>query len=128
LNARKSFYLFIKSCVKLGGCTIVWYVYVIHFGSPYKHAKHYTGIAKNPKERLKEHLTGSGSRLMDAVRKTAIPVVMYVLQEFDDFHEAHLREKQLKAWKKASQYCPMCKHATRQQYLRKLTLQLEKAA
>ena len=32
-----------------------WKVYVIHFDKPYKHAKHYTGIAIDVDKRMKEH-------------------------------------------------------------------------
>jgi predicted GIY-YIG superfamily endonuclease len=48
-------------------------VYLICFERPYKHARHYMGwTARSIEERIAEHMTGKGSRLMAAVVNAGI--------------------------------------------------------
>jgi len=51
-------------------------VYVLHFASPYHHARHYIGFAadSNATRRLREHVTGQGSPLVAAVVAAGIGV------------------------------------------------------
>ena len=47
-------------------------VYLLHFDRPYKHARHYTGVATQVVRRLRHHQTGSGARLMQVVTEAGI--------------------------------------------------------
>jgi predicted GIY-YIG superfamily endonuclease len=48
-------------------------VYLIHFATPYKHARHYLGVASNLEARLHHHQAGTGARLMKVVSEAGIP-------------------------------------------------------
>lgn len=87
-----------------------WKVYVIHFDKPYKHAKHYTGIAKNVPKRMKEHRGGYGARLLQVLKENNIGFKFAILKTYDNFSEAKAEEKRLKTKvKKPQRYCPFCK-------------------
>lgn len=87
-----------------------WKVYCIHFDKPYKHAKHYTGIAINVEERMKEHRSGRGSRLLAVLKENNIGFSYSVIGEYPDYSTAKAEEKRLKdKVKKAERYCPICK-------------------
>jgi len=87
-----------------------WKVYVIHFNQPYRHAKHYTGIAKNIKSRMREHASGNGARLLQVLKENNIGFKYSIIKEFPDFSSAHTYEKYLKTKiKKPQRYCPICK-------------------
>jgi predicted GIY-YIG superfamily endonuclease len=86
-------------------------VYLIHFDQPYKHARHYLGYTESTvtlAARVKHHLAGRGSRLMDVVTRAGIKwsVVRTWPQADRNF------ERKLKNWKKTSRLCPVCR-ATR---------------
>lgn len=96
-----------------------WKVYVIHFDRAYKHAKHYTGIAKNVEKRMKEHSNGSGARLMQVLKENGIGFRYSVIAEYDNFSLAHAEEKRLKTKiKKPQRYCPICKELKCQKELK----------
>lgn len=87
-----------------------WKIYVIHFDKPYKHAKHYTGIAQNVEKRIEKHSKGQGSRLMQVLKENNIGFRYNIIAEFPTFSEAHAEEKRLKTKvKKPQRYCPICK-------------------
>ena len=87
-----------------------WKVYVIHFNKPYKHAKHYTGIAKNVPKRMKEHKGGYGARLLRVLKDNNIGFRWNIIVEYPTFSEAKQHEKKLKTKiKKPQRYCPICK-------------------
>ena len=48
-------------------------VYLIHFESPYRHARHYIGWTQDLRARLACHQQGRGARLMAAVSAAGIP-------------------------------------------------------
>lgn len=86
-----------------------WKVYVLHFDKPYKHAKHYTGIAKNLKKRIKKHRDGHGARLTQVLKQNNIGFRCSQIAEYSTFSEAHAEEKRLKSKVKNPQrYCPIC--------------------
>lgn len=87
-----------------------WKVYVIHFDKPYKHAKHYTGIAKNVEARMKEHKGSYGSKLMAVLKKYNIGFKYNIIAEYPTYSEAKAEEKRLKTKvKQPKKYCPICK-------------------
>jgi predicted GIY-YIG superfamily endonuclease len=47
-------------------------VYLIHFDTPYKHARHYLGYTNNLDRRLEEHRRGQGARLMEVIHNAGI--------------------------------------------------------
>jgi len=51
-------------------------VYLLHFTEPYKHARHYVGVATHVQRRLQHHRTGSGARLLAAVAAAGIDFVV----------------------------------------------------
>lgn len=82
-------------------------VYLIHFLSPYKHAKHYRGTTNNLKKRLREHSTGvktKSSALMAAVHAAGIEWVVACTWE-----GSYALEKKKQARGGASRLCPICK-------------------
>jgi predicted GIY-YIG superfamily endonuclease len=86
-----------------------WKVYVIHFDKPYKHAKHYTGIAKNVEKRMKLHRSGNGSKLMAVLNRNNIGFKYNIIAEYDGYSEAKTHEKHLKTKvKKPQRHCPIC--------------------
>jgi predicted GIY-YIG superfamily endonuclease len=47
-------------------------VYLIHFNTPYKHAKHYLGYSQNIGERIIQHELNQGARLMQVVNDAGL--------------------------------------------------------
>ena len=43
-------------------------VYLLHFATPFKHARHYVGYTTDLEQRIEEHRTGRGARLLAVVR------------------------------------------------------------
>lgn len=79
-------------------------VYLIHFDTPYKHAKHYTGWSEDLETRLAEHKRGSGARLMAVIKAEGIGWSLARTWENVDRHF----ERRLKKQGGASRHCPMC--------------------
>ena len=52
------------------------HVYLLHFTEPYKHARHYLGVADDLAHRLAEHRAGTGARLTQVVRDAGISWVV----------------------------------------------------
>lgn len=80
-------------------------VYLIHFNAPFHHARHYLGFAEDVDARVQKHRTGAGARLLQVVNAAGIAwQVARVWPEGtrDD-------ERRLKAWKAATQLCPLCR-------------------
>lgn len=81
-------------------------IYLLHFHRPFKHARHYTGWAKNVDSRLAEHFDGSAhsSRLVRAACQAGIG--------FDVARIWHNKtrndERQMKLQGGASRRCPIC--------------------
>ena len=47
-------------------------IYLIHFDSPYRHARHYMGFTTNLTDRIERHRAGNGSRLMSVITEAGI--------------------------------------------------------
>ena len=79
-------------------------VYLIHFDTPLKHAKHYLGYSKNDvRGRVQQHRTGQGARLMEASRKNGIS--WHVSRTWEGGRDL---ERMLKYQHNASHLCPTC--------------------
>jgi len=87
-------------------------VYLLHFDTPYKHAKHYTGWAASPrslKRRLAAHRRGDGARLLAVVHAAGIG-----WQLARTWPGGRGRERQIKRQGGASRCCPLCGVTPRQ--------------
>ena len=83
-------------------------IYLIHFDSPFKHAKHYLGWAKDLDARLEHHRNGTGANLMRVLKEHGIGWVVARL-----WHDADRNyERSLKNRGGASRLCPICKGDT----------------
>ena len=79
-------------------------VYLLHFDTPLKHARHYTGWSANLALRLAEHASGHGARLTEVVASAGIGWSLArtwpgVTRTF---------ERKLKNQGGASRRCPLC--------------------
>lgn len=79
-------------------------VYVLHFGEPYHHARHYIGTTVDLERRIREHLSGQGSPLVKAVVDAGINVVVATT-----YNGGRKLERKMKNQHKASRFCPICK-------------------
>lgn len=67
-----------------------WYVYIIEC----RDGSFYTGRTWKPEFRYDQHLSGLGGKY---TAKHGVKKLAY-LEEYEDFEEASLREKQLQGW------------------------------
>ncbi len=81
-------------------------VYLLHFITPYKHAKHYyLGCADDLSHRLDEHRCGTGARLTQVVKEAGISWVVA-----RTWRGGRRLEKRLKSRKNAPrELCPICR-------------------
>lgn len=84
-------------------------VYLIHFETNYKRARHYIGYTEKFEARMECHRKGKGSHLLNAVNKAGIP--WSVVRTWPD-KDGNF-ERKLKNRKNASQLCPVCKEERR---------------
>lgn len=78
-------------------------VYLLHFDRPYKHARHYIGWAKDLEERLAQHLSGHGARLLEVAKAAGITWTLA-----RTWTGTRNRERQIKRQGGASRCCPLC--------------------
>lgn len=79
-------------------------VYLLHFDTPFGHAKHYTGWTADLAQRLAQHASGRGARLTEVVKDAGIGWTLArtwpgVTRTF---------ERRLKNQGGASRRCPAC--------------------
>lgn len=79
-------------------------IYLIHFETPYKHAQHYTGFAKDIAKRLKKHKSGQGARLIQVIQLEGIEWQLARIWK----DGTRTEERQLKNRGSAKRYCPIC--------------------
>ena len=77
-------------------------VYLLHFVSPFRHARHYMGSTSDLKARLAADARGEGSRLLWWVRQAGIEWTLA-----RTWRGGRNRERQLKA-RGHSRHCPIC--------------------
>lgn len=84
------------------------YIYLIHFDQPYKHARHYIGSTKSVDERIAEHRTNRGARLMAVVNSAGI-----TWRLARAWRGGRQVERRLKTLGGAARLCPICTPGTR---------------
>lgn len=89
-------------------------VYLLHLSEPMsevpdprtgkeRFARHYLGNAKNLDERLQEHASGNGARMLQVARERGITWTL--ARTWDGYSDV---ERNLKARKNAGKLCPIC--------------------
>jgi predicted GIY-YIG superfamily endonuclease len=78
-------------------------VYLIHFDTPYKHARHYTGWAADLDRRLEAHRAGRGARLMEVIKDADI--TWRLARTWPGPRDL---ERAIKALHEAPRLCPEC--------------------
>jgi predicted GIY-YIG superfamily endonuclease len=79
-------------------------VYLLHFDSPYKHARHYVGYTTDLDARLAAHSKGQGARLLEVVTGAGIG-----FQVARTWQGTRKDERRLKDRKNAPRECPLCR-------------------
>lgn len=77
--------------------------YLIHFASKYKHAGHYIGSADDLEQRLADHRSNQGARLLQVIN--AAGIAWEVARTWPGGRKF---ERQLKNRKEAKRLCPTC--------------------
>ena len=77
-------------------------VYLLHFNTPYKHARHYLGSAEDLDARLTAHRSGRGARLMQVISKAGIHFELA-----RTWPGGRKEERQLKKQKNSPRMCPI---------------------
>lgn len=84
-------------------------IYLLHFDSPYHHAKHYLGSTTDLERRVEEHRRGvSDVKLMKVVHAAGIGFTLARTWKGDKN-----RERQLKKQGGLARQCPICKAEAR---------------
>ena len=84
-------------------------VYEIHFDRPYKHAKHYMGMAEDIGRRERKHRAGHGAKIMKAVVAARIGWEIVRVWACETVAEAKRLEKKIKGH--SARLCPICTEA-----------------
>jgi len=79
-------------------------VYLLHFDSPYKHARHYVGYTKDLTARLEAHASGQGARPMQVDIEAGI-----TFRLARTWRGMRRDERRLKDRKNAPRECPLCR-------------------
>jgi len=82
-------------------------VYLLHFDTPYKHARHYLGWAKDLERRLADHRAGNSARLIQVIHAAGITWTLARTWEGD-----RKLERRLKNQKHSPRLCPLCNSHT----------------
>ncbi len=85
------------------------YVYLLHFATPYKHARHYLGSSSHLDERLSLHKNGNGARPMEVIGEAGIGWELVRLWESDSREESLALERRLKHRHESPRLCPICR-------------------
>ena len=78
-------------------------IYLLHFHRPYWHAKHYTGFTKDLLDRLAQHASGHGARLVEVITQAGIGFTCVRICE-----GTRRTERAIKNAGGAVRYCPVC--------------------
>ena len=78
-------------------------VYLLHFTTPYRHARHYLGSADDLESRLARHRAGNGARLVQVCADHGIDFVLA-----RTWQGGREKERQLKRQKNGRKLCPIC--------------------
>jgi predicted GIY-YIG superfamily endonuclease len=78
-------------------------VYMLHFDQPYQHARHYVGWTEDLLDRLDQHASGTGARLMAVIREAGIGFTLVRLCE-----GTRHTERAIKNEGGSVRFCPAC--------------------
>ena len=78
-------------------------VYLIHFSTPYKHARHYLGYSAKLSQRQACHMAGNGARLIQVINEAGIS--WSVVRTWAGNRSA---ERRLKNFHNSPDLCPTC--------------------
>ena len=78
-------------------------VYLIHFHSPFGHARHYLGWSSDIPQRIAKHIAGEGARLTEVVAEAGIGMLCVRLWPF----ASRELERKLKGHH-SPKLCPVC--------------------
>lgn len=95
-------------------------VYLIHFEEPYRHARHYLGVAVDLEERLRQHHAGTksgGARLMEVVSQAGI--AWRVVRVWEGGRGL---ERRLKRWHGSARLCPICQAERKSREAKKVAI------
>jgi predicted GIY-YIG superfamily endonuclease len=82
-------------------------IYLLHFDTPFHHAKHYLGFAENSVEkRVERHQQGQGAALTKAAVAAGVKLELVRTWKGD-----RRLERQLKNRKNTPRLCPVCNPA-----------------
>ena len=86
-------------------------LYIIHFSKPFKHARHYIGIAQDAEKRFERHLSGRGAVLIREAIKADIGIkfTKYIISTHDGYSTAKAEEKRIKSHNNHKKRCPECR-------------------
>jgi predicted GIY-YIG superfamily endonuclease len=87
-------------------------VYLIHFQTNLKHARHYVGYADKVNKRLAHHRDGTGARILAVCN--ALGIEYDIARTWEG--EGRDFERKLKNCKNAARYCPVCKQGHAREY------------
>ena len=79
-------------------------MYLLHFITPYKHARHYLGCADDVSARLAQHRHGTGARLTQVVLEHGGSWAIA-----RTWRGGRTLERKLKAWHSGVKLCPICR-------------------
>ena len=78
-------------------------IYLLHIAPPYKHARHYLGIAEDLDGRLSLHYAGRGARLTQVAIANG-----HTLIHVRTWEGTRDGERKLKKQKNSPRLCPLC--------------------
>ena len=79
------------------------YVYLLHFDTPYRHARHYLGYTVNVDQRLAMHAAGRGARLLEVLKSEGITFTVAWVRVGDRALERRLKDRH-----ESPRLCPIC--------------------
>src|SRR4051812_35688579 len=80
-------------------------LYLLHFSTSYKHAKHYLGYADDVAPRVNAHLHGRGARLTQVAHDAGIEMILVRVWEDGDRQQ----ERKFKNRSHVPMLCPICR-------------------
>jgi predicted GIY-YIG superfamily endonuclease len=77
---------------------------LLHFDTPYRHARHYLGYAADLDVRLAQHRAGRGARLVEVITEAGISFTLARTWEGDRTMERRLKNRHA-----SPRLCPLCR-------------------
>jgi len=78
-------------------------IYLLHFEPPYKHARHYLGIAHDLDQRIAQHQAGNGARLTQVATNHGCKLILVRTWKGEKTDERKLKNR-----KNSPTLCPLC--------------------